>query len=436
MKEKQEFTFLPVKSKNMNKIQQIAFLILPLCFLCLNTTLLAQNPPELADKVSILKLDQELPSRGRLGGVTVDRLGFIYVSNFRDAVWKISPKGKVTLLTDGLYGASGNTIDAKGNLYQANFFSHSIVKIDRFGNISPFIEKGLNSPVGMVFDKKDNLYVCNFSENNILKISPDKQISVFAEGETFNGPNGITIDSQGNLYVVNFNNNQVVKITPEGNPSTFANIPGVDGNAHLVYYNNNFYLTKIKSNQLFQINISGEVKLIGGTKQYAITEGDALQASFAAPNGIGVDPLIGVLYVNNVNGQWGSRKASTIEISKIELLTISQILSHYLDQNDIEGAKKAFWNYHKDPFHAKENLAPAVAGLGWQYMVKRNVTAALALFNLNSEAYPNNWRSYYNLAEVYKIIGQIPQAKEYYEKVLKQQPDNKLVLGKLRAIDK
>ena len=419
----------------MNQIQVFKSTLLFLFFCFGNSILDAQIGDKLTDKVSILKLDQELPSRGRLGGVTVDRLGFIYVSNFRDAVWKISPKGKVALLTDGLYGASGNTIDAKGNLYQANFFAHSIVKIDRFGHISPFIEEGLNSPVGMVFDKKNNLYVCNFSDNNILKISPDKQVQIFAEGDNFNGPNGITVDNEDNLYVVNFNNNQVVKITPDGKPSTFANIPGVDGNAHLVYYNNSFYLTKIKSNQLFQINISGEVKLFAGTRQYAITEGDAMQASFAAPNGIGVDPLIGVLYINNVKGQWGSRQPSTIEISKIELLTISQILSHYLDQNDIEGAKEAFWTYQKDPFHSNENLAAPIAALGWQYMVKRNVTAALALFNLNREAYPNNWRSYYNLAEVYKIIGQVPQAKEFYEKALKQQPDNKLVQGKLKTLE-
>lgn len=384
------------------------------------TGLLAQTKEELSDKVSLLELDQELPARGQLGGVTVDRLGYIYVSNFLDAVWKISPQGKVKLLTDGLYGSSGNAIDAKGNLYQANFFAHSIVKIDRYGVVHPFLEEGLNGPVGMILDAANNLYVCNFNENNILKVTPDKQISVFAEGPLFNGPNGMTIDNEGNLYVVNFNNNQVIKITPGGQASVFADTKGTDGNAHIVYYNNRFFVTKIKSNQLFQINVEGTVKPLPGT--------------FAAPNGIGVDTRTGVLYVNNVKGQWGAPKRSTIEVSKIELLTINQIISHYLDKNDTEGTKTAFWAYQNDPFNVGVNTAVPLAGLGWQYMVKRNVTAAITLFTLISEAYPKQWRSFFNLGEVYKIIGQFTQAKEFYEKALALQPGNELVIGRLKTL--
>lgn len=396
----------------------------------------AQDNSPLSDQVSVLKTDQSLPASSQLGGVTVDRLGFVYVSNFREAVWKISPAGEVKLLTDGLYGSSGNTIDAKGNLFQANFFSHSIVKIDRFGKITTYMEKGLNGPVGLVFDQAQNLYVCNFRENNILKISPDKQMSVFASGALFNGPNGITIDTEGNLYVVNFNNNDVVKINSGGEAEVFATVTGVDGNAHLVAYNDNFYVTKIKSNRVYQVSKSGQVKLLGGTGQSAITDGPALAASFAAPNGIGVDAQTGVLYINNVKGQWGSRQASAIELSTIKLLTLSQILSHYLDKNEMEAAQKAFNDYQSDPFHAEENMAPTVAGLGWQYMTRRNVPAALLLFNLNSENYPDLWLSYFNLGEVYKIIGQPAQAKSYYEKALKQSPDNKRILERLKQVSK
>lgn len=410
------------------KLQQV------LLFLLLNISLIAQSSMELTDKVSLLKLDKELPSRSQLGGVCVDRLGFIYVSNFLDAVWKISPQGKVTLLTDGLYGSSGNTIDAKGNLYQANFLSHSIVKIDRFGKVTTFIEEGLNGPVGMAFDSKNNLYLCNFHENNILKITPEKQISVFAKGGMFNGPNGITIDNDDNLYVVNFQSNQVIKITAAGSISTFADVKGVDGNAHIVFYNDNFYVTKIKSNQLFQINTAGKVKPLAGTGKTEITEGNALEASFSAPNGIGVDTQTGELYLNNVNGEWTSRKASTIDISKITLLTISQVLTHHLDNNDIDAAKKAFWDYHKDPFHAHENIGPPTGTLGWRYMTKRNVTAAITLFELVNEAYPERWRPYYYLGDVYKFIGQPEQAKSYYKQALEKDPGNAAVMGKLKDL--
>lgn len=398
--------------------------------------LLAQSSASLSDEVSILKLDQPLVSSSQLGGVTVDRLGFVYVSNFREAVWQISPAGEVKLLTDGLYGASGNTIDAKGNLFQANFLSHSLVKIDRFGEVSTYMEKGFNGPVGLVFDQAQNLYVCNFNENNILKISPDKQMSVFASGALFNGPNGITIDAAGNLYVVNFNNNDVVQIDSSGKATVFATIAGVDGNAHIVAYNDNFYVTKIKSNRVYQLNKAGKVKLLGGTGQSVITEGPALEASFAAPNGIGVDAQTGILYVNNVKGQWGSRQASTIEISKIKLLTLSQLLSHHLDKNEMEAAKKSFQEYRNDPFHAAEDVAAALVGLGWQYMTRRNVPASLLLFTLNSETYPDRWQSFFNLGEVYKIIGQAAQAKTFYEKALEKSPGNKRILERLKQVSK
>jgi len=48
----------------------------------------------------------------QVGGVTIDLVGNIYVADFRDLVWKITP--------EGLYGASGNAIDSEGNLLQSN----------------------------------------------------------------------------------------------------------------------------------------------------------------------------------------------------------------------------------------------------------------------------------------------------------------------------
>lgn len=393
----------------------------------------AQEKAILTDQVSVLATDLPLTARSQLGGVTVDRLGFVYVANFHDAVWKISPKGETKLLTDGLYGSSGNAIDGQGNLFQANFFSHTIVRIDRFGHISSFIEEGLSGPVGLVFDSDQNLYICNFNQNNILKVSSDKQMSVFASGAHFNGPNGITIDPEGNLYVANFNSNDVIKVTPSGESSVFATLPGVDGTAHAVYFNDRLFVTKIKSNRVYQINKAGEARLLAGNGKTAIKGGPALEASFSAPNGIGVDNLSGELYINNVKGQWSSRKASTIAVSKVKLLTITEILSHYLDQNDPEGAQKAYQAYRADPFTAEEDIALAVGNLGWQYMSQRNVQAALTLFTLNSEGYSDRWQPFFNLGEVYKIIGQTDKAKTYYEKALSNSPANKRILARLKS---
>jgi len=56
----------------------------------------------------------------QVGGVTIDLVGNIYVADFGDVVWKITPEGKRHVFASGLYGASGNPIDNEGNLLQSN----------------------------------------------------------------------------------------------------------------------------------------------------------------------------------------------------------------------------------------------------------------------------------------------------------------------------
>lgn len=390
--------------------------------------------PPIVDSTYLLTLDHELPSRGQLGGVTVDQLGYIYVANFRDAVWRISPQGEVKLITDGLYGSSGNTIDASGNLYQASFYSHEIHKIDRFGKISIYANKELNGPVGMIFDDDDNLYVCSCSGNAIHRVASDGTVTTLVEGSLFSCPNGISRDEAGNLIVVNFNNEQVIRITPQGEADVLTTIPGGGGNGHIVYYNQNFYITKIKTGQIIRMSPQGDYAAIGGMGSDYDSAGPALTAGFQAPNGIGVDPQTGLLYVNTLRGQWTSREPTSIKLKAIKLATINKILTYYLDAGEIESARQAFRAYFQDPAHSHEQWSPALTGLAWNYMTKRQISNAQVVFELTAEAYPEQWRSHYNLGEYYKIIGQAKQAKAHYKKALEKDPDNELIQGRLAAL--
>ena len=51
-----------------------------LFFILLSNGLQAQT--ELLTRVNALQLSEELPARSQLGGLSVDRLGYIYVANF------------------------------------------------------------------------------------------------------------------------------------------------------------------------------------------------------------------------------------------------------------------------------------------------------------------------------------------------------------------
>src|SRR5205814_7874463 len=160
-----------------------------------------------------------------VGGVTIDALGNIYVADFGETVWKITPEGERHVFASGLYGASGNAIDNEGNLLQANFYGDSITKIDRKGQATPFVTSGLSGPVGIAVNKqRGDMYVANCRSNSIAKVAKDGAVSSFAKSDLLNCPNRICFDREGNLYVVNFRDNKMLKIDPKGSVASFATI--------------------------------------------------------------------------------------------------------------------------------------------------------------------------------------------------------------------
>jgi len=99
-----------------------------------------------------------------VGGVTIDLVGSIYVADFGDFVWKITPEGKRHEFASGLYGASGHAADNEGNLLQSNYYGDSITRIDRKGQTKPFITSGLTGPVGIAVNRQTgDVYVANFA---------------------------------------------------------------------------------------------------------------------------------------------------------------------------------------------------------------------------------------------------------------------------------
>ena len=149
------------------------------------------------------------------GGVTTDLVGDIYVADFGDFVWKITPEGERHVFASGLYGASGNAIDNEGNLLQSNCYGNSITRIDRKGQTTPFVISGPSGPVGVAVNRQTgDIYVANCSGNSIARIARDGTVSPFAKSDLLRCPNGIAFDREGNLYVVNYRDNRMLKIDP------------------------------------------------------------------------------------------------------------------------------------------------------------------------------------------------------------------------------
>jgi DNA-binding beta-propeller fold protein YncE len=248
-----------------------------------------------------------------VGGVTTDLVGNIYVADFGDTVWKITPEGERSVFASSLYGASGNAIDHEGNLLQSNFYGDSITKIDRKGQMKPFVSSGLSGPVGIAVNRQTgDVYVANCRSNSIAKIATDGTVSSFAKSDLFRCPNGISFDRDGNLYVVNFRDNRMLKVDPKGFVSPFATI-SEKGLGHLCFNVDRFYVTAFESHEIYEVTLDGTVKRILGNGKRGVVDGAGAKAQLSFPNGIAYSQWGRRLYINEyVNDSAGSLPRRTI----------------------------------------------------------------------------------------------------------------------------
>ena len=234
----------------------------------------------------------------RVGGVTIDQIGNVYVADFGDTVWRISPEGERRELASGLYGASGNAVDHEGNLLQSSYYGAYITKIDRDGRATPFVATGLSGPVGIAVGKQSgDVYVANCRGNTISRIAPDRTVSTFAASTLFHCPNGLVADDGGNLYVVNFRDNRMLKVDPQGRVALFATVSR-KGLGHLCLRKDRFYVTAYESHEIYEVDLKGTAKRLLGNGEQGIVDGIDAQARLSFPNGIACNPWVPWLYVD------------------------------------------------------------------------------------------------------------------------------------------
>lgn len=379
---------------------------------------------DFADRVGTLELTEALDSRGNLGGLTVDRLGFLYVANFRDAVWRISPDGEVETLTRSLYGASGNTVDPHGDLYQANFFGNTITRIARTGEIRRFVDQGLDGPVGLVFDADGRLYVCNCTGNYLSKVEPTGEVSRFAESDRFACPNGIALGPDGQLYVTNFNNHDLLRVSRQGEVEVFATVPGGAGNAHLAFAKGFFYVTKIFAHGVVKLSLAGDLFPLAGTGVAGHDDGPALEASLSSPNGIAVAPGGERLYVNTLVGEFRGGKPASITVRTIDLTTLTKVLDAARAEGGMDAVAAAYESYRRDPVRGQEDTVAEMIAYGYRFLSARQINEALQIFSLNAEAHPASPPAQYQLGEAYRYSGRTEDAVRQYRKTLALDPDH------------
>ena len=388
--------------------------------------------PAFPDSLGTVETTLPIPSRGNLGGVAVDALGYVYVANFREGVWRIAPDGETVLMTNTLYGASGNTLDRQGRLLQANFLGHTITRIDRDGTAETVVEDGLNGPVGLVEAPDGSLYVCNCNANAVVRVAPDRTVRTVAEGERFACPNGITYGPDGALYVVNFNTDDVLRLDPEtGALRVLATLPP-GGNAHIAFARGNFYVTKITTNQVYRVTPEGAVTLVAGTGAVGHDDGPALAATLSRPNGIAAGPTGAMLYINTLVGTWNGGAPATIAVRRLKLASLTDAVLAALD-GGTPGAVEATIRRFRAERPDENTLAESIA-LGYRLLSGGQVPASLTVFRLNAEAYPDQPPAHYHLGEGYRYTGQSAPAIAAYERTLELDPAHQNATNRLSLL--
>ena len=375
--------------------------------------------------------------RGGVGGVVVDQLGFVYVADFHENVWRLDPaNNELSLYSSGLYGASGNTFDRNGNLYQANFYGHSIQKISRSGEMSTVLTDGLNGPVGMVFDDAGNLMICSCNDQSIKKLTPEGSVTTFATSAEFNCPNGITRNDAGDFFVVSFSSPKIMKITPDGEISEFANTGG-NGVGHIVLLRDVFYATSFVDNKIYRISADGSVSLFSGDGERSSTDGPVAEATFSSPNGIAADPTGNYLYINDYIGDQNAMGAtrSPFSLRRIELPRLNKIMAFALESESRDAADVAYRSFKDDPASAGENTESEMNSLGWGYMSRNEFENAAYVFKLNAESYPDSWRAYSSLGASYMRVEERDLAISALKKSLELNPENVRATARLKELD-
>ena len=141
----------------------------------------------------------------RFTAVAVDAVGNILAIRYFGDALKISPTGTLSTLTGantgsapGLrtedFGPTGIAVDSGGNVFVANSFNHTILKIT-----SPGIVSTLAGSTG----------ICG----NVDGVGIAAQLCQ---------PHGLAVDSNGNVFVADTRNNAIRKITPGGVVTTYV----------------------------------------------------------------------------------------------------------------------------------------------------------------------------------------------------------------------
>jgi RHS repeat-associated protein len=234
-----------------------------------------------------------------------------------------------------LYSPWDVTLDGEGNIYITDLGNHCIRKVDTNGFINtmagtgesgfsgdggPASEAQLDLPWDVAVDAKGNIYIADYGNNRIRKVDTSGIINTIAgtgvwgfSGDggpaseaQLNSPTGVAVDAEGNIYISDYGNNRIRKVDTSGIINTIAGtgvwgFSGDGGPATEAQFNSlyrvavdvrgNIYLTDYRNHRIRKVDTSGVINTVAGTGEMGFNGdgGPATEAQINSPKGVSVD---------------------------------------------------------------------------------------------------------------------------------------------------
>lgn len=370
---------------------------------------------------------------GAVGGVAVDALGYLYVANFGNEVWRVSPFGEVEVFAKGLYGASGNAVDPEGRLLQASFHGGTLHRFDRTGE-GEVLARGLKGPVGIAVDPDSgDAIVCACRGNLLHRVAEDGTVETFAESDLFRCPNGIVRSPDGTFHVVNFSDGSVLEVSPEGEVSLLATLPG-GGLGHVTRAGDHLYVTGCRSNRVYRVAEDGSFSVLAGSGAFGTDDGPGEEATFATPNGIAYDATRDRLYLNDYPVPFLRRTVEPPQsvVRRIAFPGLTATLRTALDQQGPGAVAEAYDAYRKRRSGYFAEIETNV--LGYALLGEGRIDDAIAVLEANVAAYPQSANAHDSLGEAYMAAGRKEESAASYRRSLELNPLNRNAEEKLREL--
>ncbi|MCB0707268.1 MAG: T9SS type A sorting domain-containing protein [Saprospiraceae bacterium] len=245
-----------------------------------------------------------------IDGMVVDSEGYIYTTpgafNGQMTVGRATPDGTYEPdFFDGFHGPADIDQNAQGVFFVTNYDDNTLKSYDPFFDEVNTLASGLDGPAGVALDQDGNSFVScygtpsTFDGNQIIRVDATGTVEVWLESSLLFRPQGMTFDNQGNLWVTNTASGEIFKIdTTTKIPELIYQIGPQAGSLAFREKDGLLYFASQGNNQIYRMDLVGNMELFAGTGTQGTLDGEALSAQFKSPFGLAFSPTEDTLYVS------------------------------------------------------------------------------------------------------------------------------------------